>query len=68
LLLPLTCPLARLACAQGVQGEQFLCTALVPGASTGSKGAKTVFDFTAQATVATPLLDISDRQMSFHHS
>lgn len=56
----------RCACVlvplQGDCSEHFVCTA-----STNGKDGRPVFDFQAQASVATPLLDVSSRVLHFHH-
>jgi hydrocephalus-inducing protein len=33
-----------------------------------AKGSRLAFDFAATANVATPLLDMSDRSLTFHHT
>ncbi len=53
---------ATLAPTQGELTERFTCVALVNG-----KDGKTVFDIGATAQVATPLLDMSARALTFHY-
>jgi hydrocephalus-inducing protein len=45
--------------------EQFTCMTAI---GTGAKGSKLAFNLAAMASVATPLLDMSDRSLTFHHT